>query len=456
MSELGGKQIGVLGLARSGRAAARLALVRGARVYASDLCGDDDRRRAAEEVRGWGGEAEAGRHDTERLAGCDLLVVSPGIPLDAPVLADQRLANIPRVSELELALGELTSPVVAVTGTNGKSTVTALISHLLTSAGREVPAAGNIGTPLSEIPLRAKPPDAVAIEVSSFQLALTGSLKAAVGVFTNLSPDHLDRYQSVEEYYADKERFFLNADSESRWVVNGDDHESLLLSLDKPGKHYTFRAAKPLLPFERGAHLDLEERLVFWQPKGSQEVILPVSELNLLGRHNAANALAAALAVRLMGVATPRIAEGLRSFSPLPHRLEPVAERGGVLWINDSKATNVASARVAVLSMTRPTVLLLGGRHKGEPYGPVLAGLPSPVRSVVAYGEAAEQIENDLKERVPVRRVEDGFDAAVAVAGREAGPGDAVLLSPACSSYDLFRDFEERGERFAQLAGGGR
>ena len=222
--------VGVLGLARSGRAAAELALSAGARVFGSD--GGDSAAvwEAAEAIRRAGGEAEVGRHSVERLAECDVLVVSPGIPPTAPVLVDPRLAGVPQVSELEFAFQHLRSPVIAVTGTNGKTTTAALTAHLLEAAGLDAPAAGNIGLALSEVARREQAPDWVVVEASSFQLAGIRTFAPRIGVVTNLSPDHLDRYPSLEAYYADKARLFENATPESRWVLNGDQAEVLALA----------------------------------------------------------------------------------------------------------------------------------------------------------------------------------------------------------------------------------
>lgn len=455
MRSLSGETIGVLGLARSGLAAARLALRRGARVYASDMGDTPATRAAAEEVRSLGGEAETGRHDVERLARCDRIVLSPGIPPTAPVLREPALAGVPVVAEVELAFEQLESGIVGITGTNGKTTTTAMAEHLLRAAGIDAAAGGNIGTALSEVALREPQPEWAVVEVSSFQLAGIRSFRPQVGVLTNLAPDHLDWYPGVEEYYADKARLFLNATEDSLWVLNGEDERARELPGDAPGSRFYFRVASPLTPAELGGWLAEDGWLVLRVRMGREERLLPAEELRVLGLHNVANALAAAIVARLAGAGTEGIAEGLRTFRAQPHRMEPVAERGGVLWINDSKATNLASTRVAVRGMDRPFVLLLGGRHKGEPYTGLLPELEGRVRAVVAFGEAGERVEHDLGGHVPVERVRGGFEEVVARAAELARPGDAVLLSPACSSFDMFENYEERGRRFVELVGGG-
>jgi UDP-N-acetylmuramoylalanine--D-glutamate ligase len=446
-----GERIGVLGLARSGIAAARLALAHGARVYASDSGNSPAARAAAEELRALGADAEAGRHDVAKLAGCDRVVLSPGIPPAAPILADPVLRSVPIVAELEFAYHHLDAPVVAVTGTNGKTTVTALTAHVLEAAGLRAVSGGNIGTALSEIALRDPPPDVVVIEASSFQLGRMERFAPDIGVLTNLAPDHLDWYASVEEYYADKARLFRNATAASRWILNGEDAAARALPGNAPGERYFFRVASAPEEGERGGYLAPDGWLTLRLEPGSEERLLPAEELRILGRHNAANALAAGLAARLLGAGAEDIARGLRGFEALQHRMEPVAERGGVLWINDSKATNVASTRVALRSVQRPTILLLGGRHKGEPYTELVDDMRPRVTRVVAYGEAGERIRADLEGLVPVERVEGGFEEVVRRAASLARPGDAVLLSPACSSFDMFNNYEERGRRFREL-----
>jgi UDP-N-acetylmuramoylalanine--D-glutamate ligase len=443
--------IGVLGLARSGMAAVRLAISRGASVYASDMGASAAVRAAASEARALGAEVDIGRHDVEKLARCDRIVLSPGIPPGARILRDPALASVPVVPEIDLAAESLDATVVAITGTNGKTTVTALISHLLGAAGLNAPAGGNIGRALSELALMRPPPDVAVVEVSSFQLGISRRLVPDIGVLTNLAPDHLDWYDSVQAYYDDKQRLFQHATPESRWVLNGEDAEVRRRAEPVPGTQYWFRVETPLTDDERGGYLS-EDGWLTLRLERDEERLLPVDALRILGAHNVANALAAALAARLAGADAASVAAALRTFDAPEHRLQRVAEGGGVVWVNDSKATNIASTRVALRSMDRPTVLLLGGRHKGEPYTELLADLAGRVRVVVAFGEAAAEIERDLAGHLPVERVDGGFEAVVHRAAALARPGEAVLLSPACSSYDMFDNYEERGRRFAELA----
>jgi UDP-N-acetylmuramoylalanine--D-glutamate ligase len=448
---LSGQTIGVLGLARSGLAAARLALARGARVYASDAGTGPAALRAADEVRALGGDAETGGHDVAKLAACDRIVLSPGIPPTARILKDPAIAHVEVVPEIELAFEQLDSRVIGITGTNGKTTITALIEHILRESGRDAVAGGNIGTALSELALREPQPEIAVVEASSFQLGMIRRFAPEIGVLTNLAPDHLDWYPDLEAYYADKARLFLNATPASRWVLNAEDERARDLPGDAPGERFYFRVASQPEDGERGAFLDPEGWLTL-NVDGTEEALVPAYELKILGPHNAANALAAALAARLAGAEAKAIGHALRGFEAPAHRLQPVGEKGGVLWINDSKATNIASTRVAVRGMTRPVVLLLGGRHKGEPYTELLPELGPNVRAVVAYGEAGPIVEQDLAAHVAVERVDGPFEEVVSRARGLAREGDAILLSPACSSFDMFPNYEERGRRFAELA----
>ena len=456
-------EVAVVGLGRSGTAVARLLARDGHRVYASDAGRGAAVEQAAAELRALGVAVDAPGHDLERIARAALVVASPGIPPGAPPLAAARAAGREPVGEIEVALHYLPGlRYVAVTGTNGKTTTTAMIGHLLRALGHDAPDAGNIGTPLAALALADAAPGWAALELSSYQLHDTPSVRPTVGVVTNLSPDHLDRYAGVDEYYADKALLFRNATSASRWVLNADDAEVLRLHERLPGGH-AVRAGLPGRTYRfsvRGAdaeaHYDRAADVLVLHG----EPLLARAELALLGDHNVANALAAALAVSVaddahrMPAARRTMAAALRTFGALEHRLEPVPTSDGVLWINDSKATNVSSTLVAVEGMTRPFVLLLGGRHKGEPYTALAEPFRRHGRLVLAFGEAADEIERDLAGVVPLERVEGGFDAVMARARAIARPGDAVLLSPACSSFDMFTNYGERGAAFRRLAAG--
>jgi UDP-N-acetylmuramoylalanine--D-glutamate ligase len=438
----GSGEIAVIGLARSGRSVARLLAANGAKVYASDAGSGDALTRVAAELAAQRVDVELGRHDLERIRKAAAVIASPGVPPDAPPLAAANAAGVPIVSEIEVALWFLEGQrYVAITGTNGKTTTTSLTARLLEAVGRTTVAAGNIGTPLSEI----------ALEVSSFQLHDSPSIAPAVGMLTNLSANHLDRYASIDEYYGDKKLLFRNATPASKWITNADDPDALRLTDGIAGRRYLFSVRG-----KADAWLDRDSNrlMVLGQP------VLDRDELPLLGDHNVANALAAALAVMLADErhqtpeAVGRIARGMREFNALEHRIEPVPTKDGLTWINDSKSTNVASTLVAMRGMQKPTVLLLGGRHKGEPYTELAGELERTGRAVIAFGESAELVEADLRGVVPVRRVGSSFEDVIAAARAVAKPGDVVLLSPACSSYDMFDNYEQRGRIFKEMVRG--
>jgi UDP-N-acetylmuramoylalanine--D-glutamate ligase len=454
-------EVAVIGLGKSGRSVAELLARDGHAVYASDAGTGDAARQAADALAALGVATETGGHDLARIGRAALVVASPGVPPEAPPIAAAVAAGVPVVGEIEVALHYLPGlRTIAITGTNGKTTTTALVGHLLRALGHDAIDAGNIGTPLAELALRERPPAWAALELSSFQLHDTPSIDPTVGVVTNLSPDHLDRYASLDDYYLDKARLFVNDHPGSRWVRNGDDAAVLALH------ERIFGAQRGLQGETLAFSLRSADATAHFDPAADALVLdgaplLTRAELPLLGDHNVANALAAVLAVWAADPAhrTPearaRMADALRGFHALKHRMEPVGTYDGVAWINDSKATNVSSTLVAVQGMTRPFVLLLGGRHKGEPYTALAEPFRRHGKTVLAYGEAAPIVEQDLAGLVPVERVDGDFATVIARARALTRAGDAVLLSPACSSYDMFRNYEERGAEFRRLAAEG-
>jgi UDP-N-acetylmuramoylalanine--D-glutamate ligase len=355
------------------------------------------------------------------------------------------------ISEPELAVRFYDGQLIAVTGTNGKTTTTLLIEHLLTHAGIRAAAGGNVGGGLapaaSDLALLEDQPDWYVLEMSSFQLAGVRSFRPDIGVVTNLSPDHLDRYETVAEYYADKAHLFDNADDASRWVLPAGDQDVAELAGAAPGRRSFFGGES-----SSATHAFTQDGLLLVRLDRTVEPLIHRDELPLIGRHNVDNALAAALTARLAGAEPARIADGLRSARPLEHRLEPVADHAGVLWVNDSKATNVAATKSALASLDRPVVILLGGKDKGEPFAPLGAALAGRARAVLAYGAVGPRIQAELGAFVPVDLMGSDFAAVVSRAAGLARTGDIVLLSPACSSYDMFDNYEHRGRRFAELA----
>lgn len=440
-----GDAVAVLGLGSSGVAAARLCASLGARVYASDAAAGEAQREAAERLRAEGIEAETGRHDLERILDAALVVVSPGIDPSTEVRRAVREEGGRAVAEVEVAFRHLRSRVIGITGTNGKTTTTALCGHLLEGAGLDAVTAGNIGRPLSEVALLEEQPEWVVVELSSFQLADLEVFDPTIGVLLNLAADHLDRYASLERYYADKGRLFSNASEESRWVANADDEAVVGMVKGVPGRHYRASTETEVSPgaFLRDGWMRLEL-------PGRSERWVTVEDLPLVGRHNVMNALMAGTAAALAGCDREAIARGLRTFHGLPHRLQPVGTFEGVLWVNDSKGTNCSATRVAIRAFERPLVVVLGGRHKGESYATLLPDLRSRARGIVAFGEAAPQIVAELREGLDEVRVASGIEAVVREARDMARSGDVVLFSPACSSYDLFPNYAARGEAFEE------
>ncbi len=428
----------VLGLGASGEAAARLLRREGLSVYVSDHSTCQKVADRAARLEREGVAVELGHHDLDRIGRAMVVVVSPGVPPEAAPVAHARAAGVEVLAEVDIgALALRQTRWVGITGTNGKTTTTALSAWLLVACGLHAESAGNIGRPVCEVALADSSPAWLAVELSSFQLHDAPHLALAAGVMTNLSPDHLDRYPSLDAYYADKARLFANPAPDAAWITNADDQAVQRLAAGIPGTHRTFSVC---------------ERADAWYDRGrralalGETAVMPRSEFRLLGDHNVGNALAAMLVADHAGGAIADIADGLRSFAPLPHRLEPVREVRGVLWINDSKATNLSSTVVAIRALERPFVLLLGGRHKGEPYGR-LAPLLDGCRGVVAFGEARPLIEADLGKAAAVTGAAT-FAEALSVAADLARSGDAVLLSPAWSRFDMFEGYEQRGARF--------
>lgn len=455
--ELAGRRVAVVGLGKSGVAAARFCVRRGARVVATD-----DRSEIgpiAAELADLGVALHLGGISAEALQGADLVVLSPGVPPTLPPLVEARGCGVPILGEIELAARFVAAPIVGVTGTNGKSTVASLCGAIAARTGRPSFCGGNLGTPLLEaVGTPAAEPDGIVVcEMSSFQLETVERLHCRAAAVLNLTADHLDRYSSLQEYGDAKARIFCNMTADDVRVLNADDPETLALYRRNHGERFSvftfsLREAPPLGGFVDGDHLVL--RL----PGGQERY--PTAELNLVGSHNLANALAAFLLMRASGLATPaQVREAARAFRPLPHRMEWVAERGGVHFYDDSKGTNVGAVVASLHGFPRPFALIAGGRHKGGSYAPLRQVLATAsVRGVLLIGEAAPLLEEALAgANYPVWRARS-MEEAVERAASLCRPGDAVVLSPACSSFDMFRDYAHRAEVYRRAVyrlGGG-
>ena len=451
MQRLEGKSVAVIGLGVSGVAAARLAFAKGGDVYVSDSGSNAAASARAADLRSAGVTVQLGGHDIDRVAGSGIVVVSPGIPPDAPVLRALRERDVPWISEPELAFRFFSGQLIAVTGTNGKTTTTLLIAHLLAEAGLRAAAGGNVGGGLapaaSDLALLDEPPDWYVLEMSSFQLAGVDTFRPDIGVVTSLSPDHLDYYDDVEAYFADKARLFERATSRSSWVLPHGDETVAALAGSAAGQRFYFGGDK-----EAGGDAWVDDGTMCIRGDGSPESLLAVSAFPLLGRHNVSNALAAAVVARLAGASTENIGAGLQTTRSLPHRMQPVADADDILWVNDSKATNVAATLSALESVDRPVVLLLGGKDKGEAFGPLIPALQKRVRCALVYGAAGPRITRELSDAVPVELYGDDFAVVMGRAAEIARAGDLVLLSPACSSFDMFESYEHRGRAFSAFA----
>jgi UDP-N-acetylmuramoylalanine--D-glutamate ligase len=443
--ELRSQRVLVVGLARSGVAAVELLLRYGASVVAADLRSEDE---LGVDSRDWldrGVELRLGLQTPELLAGVDLVVLSPGVPLDSPLPSAARERNVRTIGELELAHSVSNGRWLAVTGTNGKTTTTALLGELVRTTGAHVAVAGNIGLALSG-EVEAVPPDGyIVAEVSSFQLDTIEEFSPHVGVLLNVTEDHLDRYESFDAYFESKARVFENQAASDFAVLNFDDE--LVRSLSD-------RVAASVVPVSAHGEVKdgvfLRDSTIVSQVGGREQEIIAAREVGIPGPHNLSNALAATAAARAVGVAAEDAARVLADFRPLEHRLESVAVIDGVAYVNDSKATNVDAVGFALRSFDAPIVLIAGGKDKGTDFSPLGDVVSERVRRLVLIGEAAEKMARTFEGLVPIERAAT-LEEAVRAAGKSAVPGDVVLLSPACASFDMFEDFEDRGRRFKEI-----
>ena len=373
---------------------------------------------------------------------------SPGVPREAPVIAAALERGIDVIGELELAWRAIPNRFLAVTGTNGKTTTVELLGHLYRTAGEPVAVAGNVGTPLSALAGEVDPAATVVCEGSSFQLEDSVAFAPECAVFLNLAPDHLDRHADLGAYLDAKLRIFANQGNDDVAVYNGDDPALAGVDLGGCARRVAFcHGAGP------DCEVSLAEGTIFYDG----EPLIGVGELGLFGEHNVANAMAAAAAALSMGIDRDAVREGLRSFAGVPHRLEQVAEIGGVRFVNDSKATNVASAVVGLRAFEGGVHAILGGSDKGDAFAPLLDPIRERCAAFYLIGAAADRLAAELapavESGVELHRCRD-LEDAVRRAAAAARPGEVVLLSPACASFDAFRDFEERGERFRQIVEG--
>ncbi len=437
---LAGRTVSVVGLARSGIAAARLIHRLGGRVLASDSAPSASLPPEAWQLGREGCQVWTGGHPAEAFDDADLVVVSPGVPLTVPALAAVRDRGVPIIGELELGWLVMEADLIAITGTNGKTTTTALTGELLRGQVRPTLVAGNIGTPLSEHALDFPADGLVVAEVSSFQLESTVRFRPRVAAVLNITPDHLDRHGSFASYVEAKARLFANQTSADCAVLNADDPVVAGLAARAAGRVLWFSRLKPL---EHGVFV--ADGWILAKLNGHVERVCPIAEITLRGLHNVENVLAATACALWTGMAPGAIRAGIAAFRGVEHRIERVREDRGVVFYNDSKGTNVASTIKALESFSEPVILIAGGKGKGQDFSPLEEAARGRVRHAVLIGVDRSKLREPLEAAGASTEDASSMEEAVRLASAAARAGDVVLLSPACASMDMFDNFEHRG-----------
>ncbi len=445
--ELNGKRALVVGLGKSGVASALFMKAHGARVTVSDTKSGDELRNEIPVLLDHGITVETGGHGDRTFRGQDLIVVSPGVPVDAPPLVQARSLGETVIGEIELAAQFLPGPIVAITGSNGKTTTTTLMGEIMTAAGVPTLVGGNIGTPAISLAERAKPETVVVLEISSFQLETVQTFRPKIAVVLNVTPDHLDRHRTFEIYTDAKARIFENQQGSDFAVLNADDPTCVAMGARTRAQVFWFSRQKEV---QQGAWVR-DGNVVFRDSSGQRE-ILQVSEIPLKGAHNLENVLAAVCSGVLMGCAPEKVRQAVRDFKAVEHRLEFVATIKGVDYYNDSKATNVDATIKALESFPANIHLILGGKDKGSDYTVLNDLIRERVKRIYTIGAAAAKIESQVKgaEIVHAETLENALRKAHAT----AQPGDIVLLAPACASFDQFKNYEHRGQIFKEIVAG--
>lgn len=445
--DLKGKKVLVVGLGKSGLAAALFVRRRGAQVTVSDQRSAGSLAKEIPALLEEGIAVETGGHGLLTFRRQDLIVVSPGVPIDTPELAQVRNLGMTVIGELELASRFLQGKVLAITGSNGKTTTTALCGEIFKAAGGKTLVGGNIGVPVISLVDESDPSAWTVLEVSSFQLETTDRFRPQIAMILNLTPDHLDRHGTFEHYAALKEKIFANQGAEDALILNGDDARVQQAASRARSRIFWFARNKVVK-----AGVFLLNGVVVFRPseRDSPAPVMPASSIPLKGAHNVENVLAAVCAAAVAGIPLQTIASAVESFRAVEHRLEFVAKVQGVDFYNDSKATNVDAAAKAIESFAGRIRLILGGKDKNSDYTQLVPLLEQRVLAVYTIGQAAEKIEKHIGHAVPIVRA-GTLDAAVELAAKAASEGDVVLLAPACSSFDQFENYEDRGRKFKEL-----
>jgi UDP-N-acetylmuramoylalanine--D-glutamate ligase len=445
--DLKNKKILVVGLGKSGLAAALFLRKRGAQVTVSDVRSAEALAKEIPALIEQGIAVEAGGHGLLTFRRQDLIVVSPGVPLNTPEIVQVKSFGLPVIGEVELAARYLKGKVLAITGSNGKTTTTSLCGEILAAGGLNVAVGGNIGLPVIALVEESSDDGWSVLEVSSFQLETTETFHPEIAVILNITPDHLDRHITFENYVAAKERIFARQTAEDKLILNADDPATKASAGNAKSRVYWFSRKQKV---EQGTHVE-EGRIVFKPAKDKPaEVIVPIASIPLKGEHNIENALAAVAASRLAGVPPEAIRKAIEGFRAVEHRLEFVATINAVDYYNDSKATNVDAAAKAIASFPRGIHLILGGKDKNSDYTQLSALLRERVKTVYTIGAAAEKIESQIRGDATIVSAVT-LDHAVSQAAQAAKPGEVVLLAPACSSFDQFENYEQRGRAFKEL-----
>jgi UDP-N-acetylmuramoylalanine--D-glutamate ligase len=442
--DIKGKRITIIGAIRSGLGAARLVKRAGGIPLVSDI---SDSQKVLDSVKVLDQqkiEYEIGLH-TERIYDCDLMIVSPGVPLDSPVILRAKEKNIRMIGEVEIAYRFCKGKIIGVTGTNGKTTTTALIEHVFNACGKKTYAAGNIGKAFSEISADVEANEFVSLELSSYQIDLTDKFKPDTAILLNITPDHLNRYEnSFQKYIESKMRLFKNMGKDENIIVNKDDDVVMSSLPETESRKYYFSLKDEI---NDGCYYNGKE--IKYRSEGIENFSFLTDELFIKGEHNIANSMASVIAAKIYGLDNKDIAEGLRTFKGVEHRLEYVRKIGGVRYINDSKATNVESVWYALRSFNEPIFLILGGQDSGNDYNKIKALVKERVKKIYAVGSSSDKIFNFFHKIVKVE-VKATMEEVITTVNKEARNNDIVLLSPACKSFDMYTSFEHRGEVFKQ------
>ncbi|MGE4232577.1 MAG: UDP-N-acetylmuramoyl-L-alanine--D-glutamate ligase [Bacteriovoracia bacterium] len=455
MSKFKGKKILIAGLGKSGVSAAKYLSNQGAKLTISDVKSKMD---LASELRSLGdlkAEFEFGKHNPKTFSSQDLIILSPGVPSDSEAVNEARAAGVPIVNDIELVSQLVKAPIIAITGSNGKTTTTCLISEMLKNSGKKVHTGGNIGTPAFDLLANPETPDWYVFEVSSFQLESIDKFKPTIAVVTNLEPNHLDRYPTgLDSYYNAKKNILKNADKTTVLVNNFDNEASkAFLLAGFLGKNLSFTKKNPIKTDPAGSEKFLGAylngpRMVL--KINSADEVYELLGCKLVGEHNRENLMASALAARQAGATKEGIQKTIETFKGVSHRLEHVRKKDGVTFYNDSKATSVGALKRALESVSGPVILISGGRDKDQDFSPVTDLVKRKVKNLILIGEAKEKINRSIGDYSETFLV-GTFEEAVLLAYQKSRNGDVILLSPACASYDMFKSYEERGDYFKKL-----